>query len=137
MVINPCLELSPLWESHVCYHFLRKRNCCIHNVCLHTEQLCMAKNLKFYFKMSNKLSVQWHSVNQKTPESSFVPEQWYMVFKIMTLALWTPKIPPIDAFKSCYSKHNPWTGALIITWEPVTCAEPQSPTLQPIPAESE
>jgi len=135
--------LTLVWSYHpfenlmyALYHFLRKRNCHIHNVCLHTEQLCMANNLKFYFKMSNILSVYWHSVNQKTPESNFLPEQWYLVFKIMTPALWTPWIPPMDAFKPCYSKHNPWTSTLIITWEPVRYAEPRAPTLQPIPAES-
>lgn len=74
--------LTLVWSYHpfenlmyALYHFLRKRNCHIHNVCLHTEQLCMANNLKFYFKMSNILSVYWHSVNQKTPESNFLPEQ--------------------------------------------------------------
>lgn len=124
-------------QMYVVYHFLRKRNCQIHNVCLHTEQRCMANDLKFYFKMHNKLPICWHPVNQKTPESSFVPEQWH-IFKIMTLPLWTPWIHLwISAFKPSYSKHNPWTSPLIITWETVRYAEAWPPNLQPTSAESE
>ena len=80
--------------------------------------------------MSDKLPIYWQCISQKSlkSSSSVLPRTILGIYN-NDLGFMNP-LKPVYRHTSepCYSKHNPRTSNIRITWEPVRHAEPQTPT---------